>query len=206
MKANANLEDLFSVLDEDIESHQTLIVLDLSCNVTGRLLLEAGARLYTKFRWVLVDSRIAEAPESDLRQASSYLKVLKHCPVLVSSELFATVHESERSVRVVQVYRVAHDTELLIEDFLRWRTDDDGARMVREDLRTEKVTAVRRQNLHGHTLRASMVITNPETIHHLTDYRYDRQESVTRRRASIIQLTNTLRHLTGISISIRLRR
>ncbi|XP_050090715.1 ionotropic receptor 75a-like [Anopheles aquasalis] len=187
--ANTNIEDLFAVLDEDNESHQTLIVLDLSCNASERLLLEAGTRLYTKFRWLLVDSRIAEG--SDWEQ---WQQVLKNCPALVSSEVFAIVPESEGAVRVVQVYRVARDSELLAEEFLLWRSD----RMVREDLRTEMVTAVRRQNLHGHTLRASMVITNPETIHHLSDYRDKHIDTIT--KVNYI-LTNYLASYLGASVN-----
>ncbi|XP_035786602.1 ionotropic receptor 75a-like [Anopheles albimanus] len=194
----ATFGDLLVALDDDIEGHQTLIVLDLRCDASERLLLEAGARLYTKFRWLLVDSRVVTAPDWQQWQASSYLELLKHCPVLVSSEVFAIVHENEHAVRVVQVYRVTRDTELLVEDFLRWRTDVNGARMVREDLRTERVTAVRRQNLRGHTLRASMVITNPETIHHLTDYRDKHIDTIT--KVNYI-LTNYLATYLGASVN-----
>ncbi|XP_049542811.1 ionotropic receptor 75a-like [Anopheles darlingi] len=197
---NATIEALFAVLDEDIESHQTLIVLDLSCNASERLLLEAGARLYTKLRWLLVDSRLAETPNWEQWQVSSYLEVLNHCPVLVSSEVFAIIYESDHAVRVVQVYRVSPDSELLLEDYLRWRSDVDGVRMVREDLRIEQVTAVRRQNLHGHTLRASMVITNPETIHHLSDYRYVNKHIDTITKVNYI-LTNYLAAYLGASVN-----
>lgn len=40
------------------------------------------------------------------------------------------------------------------------------------DKRTTTITSRRRQNLQGIQMRASMVVTNNDTLNHLTDYKY----------------------------------
>uniref|UniRef100_A0A182KER7 Ionotropic glutamate receptor C-terminal domain-containing protein n=1 Tax=Anopheles christyi TaxID=43041 RepID=A0A182KER7_9DIPT len=142
-------------LDEDVESHQTFVVVDLCCNGSERLLAEAGQRLYLNYRWLLIDSRVDSVVPYGIEH---YLEVLQDLPVLVSSEVFVMLKEAEQSIRFLQ--------------------DTPDGKMI--DLRTSKVTSVRRKNLHGHFLRASMVITNPETMNHLTDYQDKHIDTITK--------------------------
>uniref|UniRef100_A0A182SYQ8 Ionotropic receptor 75a N-terminal domain-containing protein n=1 Tax=Anopheles maculatus TaxID=74869 RepID=A0A182SYQ8_9DIPT len=164
------------LLDEDAESHQTMIVLDLRCNGSERVLANAGQRLYLNYRWLLMDSTVS----SDLFTVEHYLDVLKDLPVLVSSEVFVMLKEDVDSIRFLQVYRVSRHTKLLTESYALWTRSTDGGRGQMQDLRTQKVTSVRRKNLHGHHLRASMVITNPDTMNHLTDYKDKHIDTITK--------------------------
>lgn len=41
-----------------------------------------------------------------------------------------------------------------------------------QDNRPSRILSRRRRNLHGHLLGVSMVVTNNDTLNHLTDYRY----------------------------------
>ncbi|XP_058066355.1 ionotropic receptor 75a-like [Anopheles bellator] len=182
-----------TVLDDDRTSHQTLVIVDLKCNATGRFLREAEQRLYLNFRWLLVDTEALEVPDLAVAsQMERYLGVLQPCPVLLSSEVFLMVTEPEQAILFTQVYRVSRDTALRVEDYARWSTTQ------MEDLRTEKVTSVRRKNLYGHQLRASMVITNPDTIHHLTDYKDKHIDTITKVN---YLLTNCLASYLGASVS-----
>ncbi|XP_052859873.1 ionotropic receptor 75a-like [Anopheles cruzii] len=182
-----------TVLDDDMTSHQTMVVVDLKCNATGRFLREAEHQLYLNFRWLLVDTEALEGPNVAVAsQLERYFGVLQPCPVLLSSEVFLMMPESEQAILFAQVYRVSRDAELRVEDYARW----SATRM--EELRTEKVTSVRRKNLYGHQLRASMVITNPDTIHHLTDYKDKHIDTITKVN---YLLTNCLATYLGATVS-----
>lgn len=87
-----------ATLDEDAESHQTLVVVDLRCNGSERLLAEAGQRLYINYRWLLMDSSEGGAPLG----IEHYLAVLQDLPALVSSEIFVMLEEDGQSIRFMQ--------------------------------------------------------------------------------------------------------
>lgn len=58
------------------------------------------------------------------------------------------------------------ETQLLTEIFGKWSKVNNTF----EDLRKVKVTSLRRRNLLGAKLKASMVVTNNDTLSHLEDY------------------------------------
>uniref|UniRef100_A0A182UMD8 Ionotropic glutamate receptor C-terminal domain-containing protein n=1 Tax=Anopheles merus TaxID=30066 RepID=A0A182UMD8_ANOME len=89
-----------ATLDEDAESHQTLVVVDVSCNGSERLLAEAGQRLYLNYRWLLMDSSDSGVPLG----IEHYLAVLQDLPALVSSEIFVMLEEDGQSIRFMQAY------------------------------------------------------------------------------------------------------
>lgn len=73
-------------------------------------------------------------------------------------------NESEQ-MNVVQIYRIGSETPLMIEPFgMFWNKHFI-------DLRSSSITSRRRMNLSGYNFKASMVITNNNTLNHLTDYR-----------------------------------
>lgn len=67
------------------------------------------------------------------------------------------------------------DTPLIIETFGKWNEMNDTF----TDLRVNKITSRRRQNLFGAKLKASMVVTNNETMNHLEDYQYEHENEAT---------------------------
>uniref|UniRef100_A0A182M3R5 Ionotropic glutamate receptor C-terminal domain-containing protein n=1 Tax=Anopheles culicifacies TaxID=139723 RepID=A0A182M3R5_9DIPT len=169
-----------AMLDEDVNNHQTMVMVDLRCNGSDRLLATAKQRLYLNFRWLLMDSSEGDVPHS----IEHYLEVLKELPVLVSSELFVMLKEEDNSIRFAQ------------EHFALWKRSTSGGQMI--DLRTHKVTSVRRKNLHGHPLRASMVVTDPDTMNHLTDYKDKHIDTIT--KVNYI-LTNYLAWYLGAEVN-----
>lgn len=66
---------------------------------------------------------------------------------------------------IKQFYRVATSEPLIIEQFGIIVND----KLI--DYRNQPITSQRRKNLFGLTLNASLVVTNKETLNHLTDYR-----------------------------------
>lgn len=70
----------------------------------------------------------------------------------------------QNELNVHQIYRPDMTMPLIIEQFGRISNGDFI------DLRDIFITSRRRCNLFGLTLKASMVLTNNDTLNHLTDY------------------------------------
>ena len=64
------------------------------------------------------------------------------------------------------VYRTSMESELIEEIYGKWSKENNSF----TDLRLIKITSRRRQNLRRTNLKASMVITNNDTLNHLDDY------------------------------------
>lgn len=58
------------------------------------------------------------------------------------------------------------ESELIEEVYGKWSKENNSF----QDLRLVKITSRRRQNLRLTNLKASMVITNNDTLNHLDDY------------------------------------
>lgn len=58
------------------------------------------------------------------------------------------------------------ESELIEEIYGKWSNENNSF----TDLRSTKITSRRRQNLRRTILKASMVITNNDTLNHLDDY------------------------------------
>lgn len=91
-------------------------------------------------------------------------------PISARSEIFYANIENEgtesEQMNVLQIYRIGPETPVMIESF--------GTIGINHfiDLRSSSITSRRRINLSGYNFKASMVITNNDTLNHLNDYRY----------------------------------
>lgn len=79
--------------------------------------------------------------------------------------LSRTGRQSNQSLNLV--YRAALSQPLIIEMFGTYRNNEFI------DLRKESGLVLRRLNLNGTNLTASMVLTVPDSINHLIDYKWD---------------------------------
>lgn len=69
------------------------------------------------------------------------------------------------NLMIHQIYRVDMSMPLIFETF----GNIESGQFI--DYRSTSITSRRRQNLCGLHLKASMVVTNNDTLNHLTDYR-----------------------------------
>ncbi|XP_055628375.1 ionotropic receptor 75a-like [Toxorhynchites rutilus septentrionalis] len=113
-------------------------------------------------------------------------------PLLVSSEIFILIRKETNHFVIQQVFKLSEQSTLNFEPFGMWL---NGSLV---DERTAMVTSVRRLDLKGHTLRASMVITNMDTLNHLTDYKQKHIDTIT--KVNYI-LTNNLAHYLGARVN-----
>lgn len=87
--------------------------------------------------------------------------------ILPKSEIYhmKMVQGTPDNMIVQQIYRVDVSKPLIVEPF----GDIQNGKFI--DYRSTSITSRRRQNLFGLHLKASMVVTNNDTLNHLTDYR-----------------------------------
>ncbi|XP_058463500.1 ionotropic receptor 75a-like [Malaya genurostris] len=168
-------DDHISQLPEDINRHQIFMVVDLSCPNSIELLESVGKWLYIKYRWLILWSAfLNDDPPDEDTQMQFYVQSLADLPVLVSSEVFLFIKRGTDHFLINQIYKTGVSSSLVVELFGTWI---NGSLI---DERNLAVTSTRRLNLRGHTLRASMVVTNPETLHHLTDYKDKHIDTITK--------------------------
>lgn len=94
-------------------------------------------------------------------------KMFSELPILLKSEVFYLFDtETPEITMIKQLYRTHIDRPLIVESFGVVNLMDE----IFVDYREVFVTSRRRQNLQGLVFNASMVITNNDTLKHLTDY------------------------------------
>ncbi|XP_076648796.1 putative glutamate receptor [Halictus rubicundus] len=155
----------------DPENHRMLRVLDLDCDYAIPMLLSANEieMFDAPNRWLLLRDRRSSS-SSDLASIAS---IFEDARVLPNSEVFlATSRANFTEIR--SIYRRSMIGEVVIEDRGTW-TADGG--LCAGDL---IATSRRRRDLHGTRLKACIVVTDPDTINHLTDYGNKHIDTVTK--------------------------
>ncbi|XP_055388086.1 ionotropic receptor 75a-like [Condylostylus longicornis] len=160
-----------------IEEHQQLIIVDLDCKNTQKLLQDVGYKITRRFKWIAL-SEFYESDHKNLKE------ILNKLPILTNSEFYCvlktlsnkeetslgannrTEKEFEFSIfQVIAVYKPALDKSLIFENLGIF------ANNILFVQRKVKELSIRRRNLQQTKLRASLVVTNNDTFKHLEDYR-----------------------------------
>lgn len=104
---------------------------------------------------------------SNQKTEEDVLNALDKLPIFPKSEIFYLTAENENNnkIRIQEMYRIGVGTPLIAIDFGLIINDTFY------DLRKSQVTSRRRMDLRGYNFMASMVVTNNDTIIHLTDHR-----------------------------------
>ncbi|XP_076290416.1 ionotropic receptor 75a-like [Lasioglossum baleicum] len=120
-------------------------------------------------RWLLLRDR-RSYKSSDLASVAS---IFKNARVLPDSEVFLAISRANFT-EIRSIYRRSLFGEVVIEDRGTWTAD--------QGLSTGDVlpTSRRRRDLYGTLLKSCIVITDPDTINHLTDYGNKHIDAVTK--------------------------
>lgn len=87
-------------------------------------------------------------------------------PILPRSEIYFMEYKNQLdSFAIKEVYRTGLNRRALTSNIGNITSG------IFYDIRNTSITSRRRQNLQGILLRASMVVTNNDTLNHLTDYK-----------------------------------
>nr|QGW50289.1 ionotropic receptor 75q2 [Chouioia cunea] len=146
--------------------HHLLIVLEVDCPSSERLLLEAknATMFVSPYKWFLI-SRGCSSVDCVLSKLSELRR-----NVLPDSELLIWLKQSQR---LVSVYKVSAEQgrDWQIEERARSIACDNATFNLLLDDDSAMITSRRRSDLRRTHLKSSLVITDYDSLQHLTDYR-----------------------------------
>ncbi|XP_016839636.1 glutamate receptor 2 isoform X1 [Nasonia vitripennis] len=147
------------------DAHRVLFTLDLDCPKIDDFIRKADREYMfaAPFKWLLTQrSNDTDDLVSRFAEVGAY----------PDSEV--TVWQKETG-QLLSIYRTNGNNDHLIEDRGSWMEED--RRMLVGDT---NVTSRRRKNLGGIGLKSCLVITDPNTIHHLDDYHDKHIDTITK--------------------------
>ncbi|XP_076670960.1 ionotropic receptor 75a-like [Andrena cerasifolii] len=164
----------FDGFDERVRhtvDHRVLYVLDLDCEYAIRLLRAANASgmFVAPIRWLLLqDPRIRDQPINQITETFQSMAVLPDSDVLLARRL------RDDFMEIRSIYRPSPYRQVILEDRGNW-TADRGVRA-----KNLEPASRRRRNLQQTPLRSCLVMTDPDTINHLTDYENKHIDPITK--------------------------
>ncbi|XP_024223520.1 uncharacterized protein LOC105680798 isoform X3 [Bombus impatiens] len=153
--------------------HRILYVVDLDCDYAIPLLRAANAsgRFSAPIRWLLLrDGTIAGNSMARVDRTFSDMAVYPDSEVIVATKL----RVDDSFAEITSVYRPSPYHEVITEDRGNW-TVDGGVRAA-----NLHAASRRRRNLRRTPLKSCLVMTDPDTINHLTDYENKHIDAVTK--------------------------
>lgn len=148
-------ENLF----RSIEEHVGIVIIDFQCDGADNVLINANAKLMDHI-WIVWNVPSSEESEKNV------WPIFENITILPKSEIFYITNSvASNNLIIQQVYKIGLETSLMVEQF--GEITGQGYFI---DHRHTSITSRRRQNLLGLHLKACMVVTNNDTLNHLTDY------------------------------------
>nr|AKO90020.1 ionotropic receptor 75u [Microplitis mediator] len=99
---------------------------------------------------------------------------LKDFEIFPDSELFISQRFDDDKIKILSIYRPSFYVDLIIEEQATW--DINNGINFFDSIPTSR----RRRNLQLTPLKTCLVLTNPDTLNHLTDYKDKRIDAVTK--------------------------
>ncbi|KZC14435.1 Glutamate receptor delta-1 subunit [Dufourea novaeangliae] len=168
----------------DSTDHRLLRILDLDCDHAISLLRTANETgMFTApNKWLLfLDRRAfgqqtpanpATGPDRSIEDEVSH--IFRDANVLPDSEVFLARRLRDNFTDIYSIYKPSPTGELIFEDRGNWTTD----RGLQPNNRIP--VSRRRRDLRGTHLRSCLVMTDPDTINHLTDYENKHIDPITK--------------------------
>ncbi|KAJ8676245.1 hypothetical protein QAD02_012031 [Eretmocerus hayati] len=150
------------------DAHRQLFLLDLDCPDSAELIRRANAEsmFATPFKWF--------AFATDASDDNVVTELFSEMDLYPSSDLILW-QRGQSSGRLVSIYRTDVNDSLRMEERGHW---DEGKMQL--DVVDDRVASRRRRNLYGALVRSSLVVTEPDTLNHLTDYKDQHVDTITK--------------------------
>ncbi|KAH0552744.1 hypothetical protein KQX54_014654 [Cotesia glomerata] len=152
-------------------SHQNLYILDVDCPDATELLLKAeeSEMFVAPTRWLLLqDTTNNNSSQLNLKNQFDGLGIFP------DSELYLAQRLKNDSINILSIYRPSMYVNIIFEYRGNWNART-GVNFV------DSIPASqRRRNLHLTPLKTCLVLVNPDTLNHLTDYKDKRIDAVTK--------------------------
>ncbi|XP_031783663.1 glutamate receptor ionotropic, delta-2 isoform X1 [Nasonia vitripennis] len=155
--------------------HQTTIFLDYDCPRASEALRKANnSGLFSApIKWLILQD-LRNAPNENCTETDCILNIFHDYAMFPDSEILIFERTSKNYVKILSVYRPSPVRDMMIEDRGFW-SKEDGLKM-----KDAHVSSRRRRNLYMTPLKSSIVVTNPDTLNHLTDYRDEHVDTITK--------------------------
>ncbi|XP_055315345.1 ionotropic receptor 75a-like [Sitodiplosis mosellana] len=159
----------FVNVPDSIEEQYEFIVIDWRCHGAENILINNENKLMN-YHWFLLDMQFTAETEN------RFSDIFQNVSISLKSEIYymQMVQDAPDNMMVQQIYRVDVSMPLIVESF----GNIENGQFI--DYRSTQITSRRRQNLLGLQLRASMVVTNNDTLNHLSDYREIQTDPITK--------------------------
>ncbi|XP_050346318.1 ionotropic receptor 75a-like [Nymphalis io] len=123
------------------------------------------------FRWILIDKFRNDTDNQSMIQES-----ITHLNILVDAEVFL-IREIENNYYVIyRIYKIGPESGWITEFYNYWNSSIGFQKFVNPT----EVTALKRMNLYGYELKICYVLTDNDSINHLTDEVNDHIDTITK--------------------------
>ncbi|XP_070154746.1 probable glutamate receptor isoform X1 [Polyergus mexicanus] len=160
--------------------HRNLYVLNLDCSYALDVLRQANSTnmFVAPTKWLLFQDRNISIVKNDNKLAFIYndsiSKIFETLAVYPDSDMVLVQRFNGDFLQIMSVYRPSPQRGVIWEDRGNW-TIENGLRMKNFD-----VASARRRNLQQTALKSALVMTDPNTINHLTDFEDKLTDPVTK--------------------------
>ncbi|XP_053981714.1 probable glutamate receptor isoform X1 [Hylaeus volcanicus] len=162
----------------DTWDHRILYMLDLDCDYAIPILRTVnGSDMFTApIRWLLVkDSRVFNGnTTSQEQEINEIAETFRDTTVFPDSDVVLARRLRDDFMEIKSIYRPSPSRDVIVEDRGSW-TPERGVRM--NDFAP---ASRRRKNLQRTHLKSCLVMTDPDTINHLTDYENKHIDPITK--------------------------
>ncbi|XP_011705907.1 PREDICTED: uncharacterized protein LOC105461119, partial [Wasmannia auropunctata] len=156
--------------------HQNLYMLDLHCDYAIEILRQAHSKrmFVAPTKWLLVQDRRITIDNINITSTYDNLEIFEDLAVYPDSDVVLAQRFGDDVLQLTSVYRPSPQRTVIWENRGNW-TIKNGLRM-----NTFDVASARRRNLQQSALKSCIVMTNPDTVNHLTDFKYNTIDPITK--------------------------
>ncbi|XP_070162358.1 uncharacterized protein [Polyergus mexicanus] len=174
--------------------NRNLYVLDLDCDYANDVLRQAHSKkmFIAPTKWLLLQNRKTLIDNDDNANLTSIyddsiLEIFENLAIYPDSDVVLVRRFDGDFLQLKSVYRPSPQRGAIWEDRGNW-TIENGLRM-----KTFDVASARRRNLQQTALKSAIVITDPNTINHLTDFKDKSIDAVAKAGyPSVVQLADRM--------------
>ncbi|CAL1685009.1 unnamed protein product [Lasius platythorax] len=183
--------------------HRNLYVLDLDCDYASDVLRQAHSKkmFVAPTKWLLLQNRRTLINNDDNANLTStyddsILEIFENLAVYPDSDVVLAKRFDGDFLQLTSIYRPSPQRGVIWEDRGNW-TVENGLRM-----KTFDVASARRRNLQQTALKSAVVITNPNSVNHLTDFKDKSIDPVSKAGyPSVIHLANRMNATISFEIT-----
>ncbi|KAG5316779.1 GRID2 protein, partial [Acromyrmex insinuator] len=201
-----NIRNFYEELDpkifNDLE-HQNLYMLNLDCDYAIDILRQAHSKrmFVAPMKWLLFQDRKTMADNNDnvnltFTYNDTMLESFEDLDIYPDSDVILARRFDGDFLELLSIYRPSPQRGVMWENRGNW-TFENGLRMSTFD-----VASARRKDLQQTALKSCLVITNPETMNHLTDFKDKTIDPVTKTNYPwILHLVNRMNATVSFEIT-----